>query len=127
MMRTRRHWMTFLQGWRGAAIILLLVLAHDIPALWVTASFLILLIRLPSWIPDTYEITQDELVIREGFLIPFHEYQIKLSKIESVELDTGLLGKVLGYGDLKVTCVGGTEFRLQSIPHARDWYKRLNN
>jgi uncharacterized membrane protein YdbT with pleckstrin-like domain len=75
---------------------------------------------IPPWIRSTsseFAITNKRVLIKVG-LIRRHSLELLLQKIEGIGVDQGILGRILGYGTITVSGVGGTKeaFALISNP-----------
>ncbi len=79
-----------------------------------------LVLLLPPWIKSIsseFAITNKRILIKVG-LIRRHSLELLLQKVEGIGVDQGFLGRVLGYGTITVSGVGGTKeaFRMISNP-----------
>lgn len=74
-----------------------------------------------------FAITNKRLIIKLG-LISIHTLEMNLSKVESINVDQNLFGRMLGYGTITAIGTGGTrelfhnisdpmEFRRQFLSH----------
>jgi uncharacterized membrane protein YdbT with pleckstrin-like domain len=75
---------------------------------------------LPPWIRSTsseFAITNKRVLIKVG-LVRRHSLELLLQKVEGIGVDQGILGRILGYGTITVSGVGGTKeaFRMISNP-----------
>jgi uncharacterized membrane protein YdbT with pleckstrin-like domain len=75
---------------------------------------------LPPWIKASsseFAITNKRVLIKVG-LIRRHSLELLLQKVEGIGVDQGILGRMLGYGTITVSGVGGTKetFRMISNP-----------
>ena len=57
---------------------------------------------------DEFAITNKRVIIKTG-LISRRTIELNLSKIESVNVDQGILGRILGFGSLQIVGTGGTK------------------
>jgi uncharacterized membrane protein YdbT with pleckstrin-like domain len=57
---------------------------------------------------DEFAITNKRVIIKTG-LISRRTFEMNHSKIESVSVDQSILGRILGYGTIKVVGSGGTK------------------
>jgi len=80
---------------------------------WITRIWLVIWILLIVTIPIAiYEwlrlrtiehgVTNKRVVFKQG-IISRHTEEMKLGSIETVEIDQGIWGRILGFGDIKVT------------------------
>ena len=83
---------------------------------WVTRIWLVLWILLIVTLPIAlYEwlrlrtiehgVTNKRVIFKEG-IISRHTEEMKLGSIETVEIDQGVWGRMLGFGDIRVTGKG---------------------
>jgi uncharacterized membrane protein YdbT with pleckstrin-like domain len=95
---------------------------------WITRIWLVIWILLIVTIPIAiYEwlrlrtiehgVTNKRVVFKQG-IISRHTEEMKLGSIETVEIDQGIWGRILGFGDIKVTGRGISDvvFRRMSDP-----------
>ena len=95
---------------------------------WITRIWLVIWILLIVTIPIAiYEwlrlrtiehgVTNKRVVFKQG-IISRHTEEMKLGSIETVEIDHGIWGRILGFGDIKVTGRGISDvvFRRMSDP-----------
>ena len=90
---TKRHWIAFL-SWRGLFTLFIA------PAIDRASS--------------EFAITNRRVVIKVG-LFSRRTFEMNLSKIESVNVDQSLLGRMLGYGTITLIGTGGTKETFGSI------------
>jgi uncharacterized membrane protein YdbT with pleckstrin-like domain len=83
---TRLHWITFV-SLRGV--------------------FTLFIAPLIERACSEFAITNKRVVIKQG-LISRRTFEMNLSKIESVNVDQSLLGRMLGYGTITIIGTGGT-------------------
>jgi uncharacterized membrane protein YdbT with pleckstrin-like domain len=57
---------------------------------------------------DEFAITNKRIIVKTG-LISRRTLEMNLSKIESVNVDQGILGRILGYGTIRIIGTGGTK------------------
>ncbi len=57
---------------------------------------------------DEFAITNKRVIIKTG-LISRRTVELNLTKIESVNVDQSILGRILGYGSLQIVGTGGTK------------------
>lgn len=79
-----------------------------------------LVLLLPPWIKSfssEFAITNKRILIKVG-LIRRHSLELLLQKVEGIGVDQGFLGRILGYGTITVSGVGGTKeaFRMVANP-----------
>jgi len=70
-----------------------------------------LVLFLPPWIKSNsseFAITNKRVLIKVG-LIRRHSLELLLQKVEGIGVDQSVLGRILGYGTITVSGVGGTK------------------
>jgi uncharacterized membrane protein YdbT with pleckstrin-like domain len=126
---TRMHPIIFLPGvlWLVAALVLLFVglrLDGDwsigAKALAAVAAFFMLYKGAPAlirWLTTELAVTDRRVIYKAGF-ISRHTLEMNRSKVESVDVDQTLLGRLLGFGTITVRGTGGSlePIRLISDP-----------
>lgn len=63
---------------------------------------------------DEFAITNKRVIVKTG-LISRRTLEMNLSKIESVNVDQGILGRILGYGTIRIIGTGGTREAFPNI------------
>jgi len=70
--------------------------------------------RYISFATSEFAITNQRVIIKVG-LFRRQTVELQLSKLEAIAVDQGLLGRILGYGNIVVTGTGGTKERFKTI------------
>ncbi len=114
--KTRLHWVLFakpvLVVLAGAILAVLLRQVQDPPWLWMIGGALALVGLIWSFVhyvevmTSEFAVTTSRLIFKVG-LISRYTTELLLSKVESIGVQQGLVGRVLNYGDLTVTGTGG--------------------
>lgn len=95
-------------------------------ALWIVLILptfgIALLLAIYEWLrlrTLEYGVTNKRVVFKKG-IIGRQTEEMKIGSIETVEIDQGVLGRILGYGDVKVTGRGISDvvFRRMDDPMA---------
>lgn len=78
-------------------------------------SFLTLFILplIDRWTSE-FAVTNRRVIIKVG-LIARRTVEVNLAKVESIIVDQGVIGRVLGYGTIFVVGTGGTRERFEAI------------
>ncbi|HWI25430.1 MAG TPA: PH domain-containing protein [Stellaceae bacterium] len=116
---TGLHWLVF--GWAilvllaalGLAIGALFVSGGEGPILLMTAGAvaavgLVLLLAAALRRASTELAVTDQRVVFKRGLIARHTIEMNRSKVESVDVDQSLLGRILGYGTVQLRGTGGS-------------------
>lgn len=113
---TRLHWVLFTKPViamvSGVALTwLLYVRVDDPPWLWQVgvalagAGVLWLVVRWIEWETSEFAVTSVRLIFKVG-LVARYTTELLLSKVESISVTQGPVGRVANYGDLTVTGTG---------------------
>jgi uncharacterized membrane protein YdbT with pleckstrin-like domain len=95
-------------------------------ALWIVLILptfgIALLLAIYEWLrlrTLEYGVTNKRVILKKG-IISRQTEEMKIGSIETVEIDQGVLGRILGYGDVKVTGRGISDvvFRRMDDPMA---------
>lgn len=71
-------------------------------------------------------VTNKRVVIKTGILTR-RTYEILLSKVESIHVEEGLLGRMLGYGSVIVRGIGGTPEPFRRITRPLDLRRQVHH
>ncbi|MBV9735397.1 MAG: PH domain-containing protein [Acidisphaera sp.] len=85
-----------------------------------TALALLAFLRAYSRRIGTEIVVTDRRIIFKRGLIARHTVEMNVSKIETVDVEQSLLGRVLGYGDVVIRGTGGTFEPLLRVDHPLD-------
>jgi uncharacterized membrane protein YdbT with pleckstrin-like domain len=78
------------------------------------ALFTLLIGPMIDWLTNEFAITDKRIIIKEG-LISRRTIEMNLNKVESVGVQQGILGRLLGYGSLIITGTGGSKEPFHNI------------
>ena len=73
---------------------------------------------------DEFAITNRRVIIKTG-LISRKTFEMNLSKIESVNVDQGILGRIFGYGTITIVGTGGTKETFPKITNPLEFRKKF--
>jgi uncharacterized membrane protein YdbT with pleckstrin-like domain len=134
---TTLHWLVYLR----AIVLLIIAAALAIASLWVTAYYgnLALLIAAAlcallaissgfyAWLRRvTTELAVTDLrVIYKAGLLSRHTLEMNRSKVESVDVDQSLLGRIFGYGTVIVRGTGGSLEPMRNIRNPIDFRSHI--
>jgi len=102
---------------------------------WITKLWLVLWILLVVTIPIAiYEwlrlrtmehaVTNKRVVYKRG-IVSRHTEEMKIGSIETVEIDQGIWGRILGFGDIKVTGKGISDVTFRRMDDPMDVKRRI--
>jgi uncharacterized membrane protein YdbT with pleckstrin-like domain len=114
--KTRLHWALFLKPalvvLGGIALMVVLGRVQDPPWLWMIGAGVTLvglvwaLVHYVELMTSEFAVTSSRLILKVG-LISRYTTELLLTKVETIGVQQGLMGRMLGYGDLIVTGTGG--------------------
>jgi len=110
--KTRLHWILFLRPAlvvvAGIALALVLRPVQDPPWLWMIGAGLGVIGLAWAFVHYVELMTSEfaVLILKVG-LISRYTTELLLTKVETIGVQQGLIGRMLGYGDLIVTGTGG--------------------
>ena len=114
--KTRLHWVLFLKPalvvLGGIALMVVLRRVQDPPWLWMLGAGVTLvglgwgLVHYVELMTSEFAVTSSRLILKVG-LISRYTTELLLTKVETIGVQQGLMGRMLGYGDLTVTGTGG--------------------
>jgi uncharacterized membrane protein YdbT with pleckstrin-like domain len=124
--RAKRHWATC----AGVPLLFLLVTLVFLPLLTSLALIFFLCSVATgvgaylSYATSEFGLTDRRVLAKVGWLHR-RSSEVLLSKIESIQVDQGIGGRMLDYGTLVVTGTGGTREGLIGIESQFEFYKRV--
>jgi uncharacterized membrane protein YdbT with pleckstrin-like domain len=132
--RARLHWVIYTRPVLLAVFGLILVLSSlrnlDLLALTALGVLLLVLaglIGLFRWIAartSEFAVTNKRVIVKVG-LIRRHTLELLLSKVESIGVDQGILGRIVGYGNIVVIGTGGTKEPFKYIAAPLEFRKHV--
>jgi uncharacterized membrane protein YdbT with pleckstrin-like domain len=119
--RTHLHWVIFV---RAAAIgllgVILLIALHGSYALAAVGGLLVL-VGLVLWLvayvdrrTSEFAVTNKRVIVKVGILRR-RTIEMLLRQVEALEVSQGILGRILGYGELLIIGTGGTREPFERI------------
>lgn len=83
-----------------------------------------LIAPLIAFSTSEFAITNKRVIIKEGF-ISRRTLEMNLNKIESVNVNQGILGRMLGYGTIVIVGTGGTKEAFAAISDPLTFRKKI--
>ena len=132
--RTRPHWIVFggplLVALAGVALgVVLQITQRDYWYAGAAVVGLALLLAIgPAlrYLSSEFAITDKRVVARLG-LLQRRSLETLLSKIEAIEVEQDLTGRLLGYGTLVIIGTGGTRERIPRIPAPLEFRRQVQS
>jgi uncharacterized membrane protein YdbT with pleckstrin-like domain len=132
--RARLHWIIF-----GTPIVVVLlgvalaiVLRLYQPEYWYAGAALagvgLLLAISPAirYTSSEFAVTDKRVLAKHGF-IQRDSIETLLSKIEAIEVDQGIIGRLFGYGSVGITGTGGTQESFPLISHPLEFRRQIQS
>jgi uncharacterized membrane protein YdbT with pleckstrin-like domain len=121
--RSKLHWQVFLFPGFFAGIVLLASIgvfangAKGVGLILLVLAGSLILVPFIKRANSEFAVTNKRIVVKLGFFTT-RTVELLHSKVETISVNQGLLGKMLGYGDIVVTGSGGTreEFKAVAAP-----------
>lgn len=88
------------------------------------AVFTLFIAPLIDKYTNEYAITNKRVVVKTG-LISRDTFEMNHSRIESVNVDQGILGRILGYGTISIVGSGGTKVSFPNIKSPLEFRKKF--
>ena len=109
------HWL-----WTFGAYTMLIILG------WVVIGLIVFLyVMIRKWTTERV-LTNIRFIQKTGWIVR-HTEEIRLDRMEEVNLDQSLLGRILDYGDIKISGIGAGIIKLAMIDSPIDFQKKLND
>jgi uncharacterized membrane protein YdbT with pleckstrin-like domain len=127
--RARLHWVVFLWPviWFIAAIIFLGRGSHAA----VTVGYLFILVAIAKGISSfinfstsEFAVTNQRVIAKVGF-IRRNSLEVLLGKIEAIQVNQDVVGRILGYGSITVSGTGGTRDPFHNISNPLELRRQI--
>ena len=103
---------------------------HWVTRLWLVL-WILLLVTLPialyEWLrlrTMEHGVTNKRVIFKQG-IVSRHTEEMKLGSIETVEIDQGVWGRILGFGDIRVTGKGISDVVFRRIADPMEVKRRI--
>lgn len=109
--RARLHWIVF--AWPFIWLIIAIILfssgggAASWGALCVILAIITGVVSYINYATSEFGVTSKRVLVKIGF-IRRRSLEVLLSKVEGIQVDQGILGRILGFGTIRVRGTGGT-------------------
>jgi uncharacterized membrane protein YdbT with pleckstrin-like domain len=121
--RTTVSWTLFIPG---IALLILAIIAYSALPSGLWANAVLIIIGLPAlfllarawftrWTTEI-AVTNSRVILKRGF-IRRHTIEMNMDKVESVDVDQSLLGRIFNYGNITVRGTGSSFEPLKMIDH----------
>lgn len=114
--------------WFGLAVSMIVIggAAIALFSIFIFLSFLSGIFTLINFLASEYAITNKRIIGKTGF-IRINSTDLFIEKVEGVQIDQSILGRVLNYGSLIVTGTGGLKSKLPKLPKPLNFRNLIYN
>ncbi len=134
----RKHWIQLVPSffaWLVLAVALIVWLHNTVAFIIVLASAVYPMVEYINWKYNLWAVTNMRVVDESGFFTRYSK-ESPLDKINNVEYDQPLMGRIFGYGNVDIQTaaeMGETKYQLihhpkllkDTITHAQEEYKKI--
>ncbi len=123
---TRTHKIIFLwpMVWLVAGLGSFLAGIVDVAGVLLLVALIHGIIVFIKYISSEHGLTNQRLIVKEG-LIRRETQELFLKKIESIQVDQSVMGRILGFGTISVSGTGGQSDPYENIPNPLEFKKRV--
>jgi len=119
--RAKMHWIVF--AWPVIWLVVAIALFADgggaapIGVIFLVASIATGIVALITYLTSEFGVTDKRVLVKIGF-IRRNSLEVLLRKVEGIQVNQGILGRILGFGAVVVSGTGGSRdpFRKISAP-----------
>jgi len=129
MYRAKLHWIVFLWPiiWFVVAVLSLTKYGNTEGGKILAGMFILLAIIMGigsriKYSTSEFGITNKRVIVKVGF-IRRNSIEVLLSKVEGIQVNQGILGRILGYGSIVVSGTGGTRDPFHKISNPFEFRK----
>jgi uncharacterized membrane protein YdbT with pleckstrin-like domain len=131
---TRKHWKIFflpvLLMVFGLLFLALFLSSQPMkPFLYIgsalgVVAFLLFIPPLVEYLGAEFAVTNRRVLINVG-LVRRHSVEVLLNRLEGVQVDQGVMGRILNYGAILVSGTGGTRESFQDVARPMEFRQRV--
>jgi uncharacterized membrane protein YdbT with pleckstrin-like domain len=123
--RANLHWMTFLAPIVFVVFAILgFVIALPVGVFLLLCAIVIGLSRWLSFVSSEFAVTDKRVLVKVG-LIRRRSIELLLSKVETIGVDQGILGRIFNFGTIIVTGTGGTKEPFTGIANPLEFRRQV--
>ena len=125
--RATLHWIIYVVPVLLGVLGLILLLSPPFVGFGVGVLVVSGFLALSRWITartSEFAVTNKRVIIKVG-LIRRHTLELLLSKVESIGVDQGIIGRIVGYGSIVVIGTGGTKEPFKNIAAPLEFRKQV--
>ncbi len=124
--QTKTHKIIFLWPviWLVAGIVLILAGMVDVAGILFVVAVIHGIIVFINYISTEYGLTNQRVIVKEG-IIKRETQEMFLKKIESIQVDQSVMGRMLGFGTISISGTGGQNDPFERIPDPLEFKKQV--
>ena len=129
-----KHWKIFLPATllliSGAVFLILYLMQQELRLLMyggIALAILAVLLLIPpliEYLGTEFGVTNRRILIKVG-LVRRHSIEILLNKVEGVQVDQGVMGRIFNYGSVLVSGLGGTRESFRDVARPLEFRRRV--
>jgi uncharacterized membrane protein YdbT with pleckstrin-like domain len=125
--RTKLHWVVFL--WPRIWLVVAIMFfsgggdAAAVGGLFILIAILTGVASFINFTTSEFGITNKRVIVKVGF-IRRNSLEVLLNKVEGIQVNQGILGRILGFGSITVSGTGGTKDPFHKIDAPLEFRKR---
>jgi len=127
--RTRLHWVVFLPSAISLlAAVIILIATPEVSALgWVLVGVAIVtgISAFVNYYTSEFGVTNKRVWVKLG-LIQRSSFETLLTKVEGIQVDQSIWGRLLGYGSIVVSGTGGSKERFHKINNPLEFRTKVS-
>lgn len=120
--RAKLHWVVFL--WPVIWFIVGMIFIASFGALFLLIAIVTGLVSFLSYTTSEFGITNKRVIVKVGF-IRRNSLEVLLNKVEGIQVNQGILGRILDFGSITVSGTGGTKDPFHKINAPLEFRKRV--
>jgi uncharacterized membrane protein YdbT with pleckstrin-like domain len=122
----RLHWAVYMSAifWFSLGVFLIPTASIIIGGICILISFAAALVAFLNQKTSEFGVTNKRVLLKTG-LIHRSSIEVLLAKVERIQVDQGILGRILGYGSVTVTGTGGSKDPYHRIAKPLDFRKKV--
>lgn len=133
MFRTRLHWIIYLKSF--FVFILVLVISsfgviyqnnwlYGTAAIFLVIAIILFIVSWIKYISSEFGVTNSRVLIKVGF-ISRNSLELLISKVEGINVNQSIWGRIFNYGTIIVSGTGGTKEAFSIISQPLEFRKKV--
>lgn len=126
--RAHLHWVVFLRptGWLVIAILFFIGSGYiiGIGTIFVLIAIIDGIGSVITYTTSEFVVTNKRVVAKVGF-IRTNSLEVLLTKVEGIQVNQGILGRILGYGSIVISGTGGSKDPFHKISAPLEFRRRV--